>query len=205
MKIRGDFFLCTNWLAESARAWVSNTRWKIDEQWDCWTLCAKKNEGKNRGGEGTTPVTTACPEAGKEKCAKKRKKKKVLGALRTRRRKRKKKGFTLHALRSVSLDFKLFLTMFRRLFLVLISVYDSLWPLRINKLYLSVSRMKNQHVTLGVHWSTDLMSSLGMYSSVSVMTETDGLMRRQHAHACPWRDALTTLYGRGWGDTKAAP
>ena len=29
------------------------------------TLCAIKNEGKNRGGEGTTPVTTACPDAGK--------------------------------------------------------------------------------------------------------------------------------------------
>ena len=25
----------------------------------------KKIEGKSRGGEGTTPVTTACPEAGK--------------------------------------------------------------------------------------------------------------------------------------------
>ena len=28
-------------------------------------LCAIKIEGKNRGEEGTTPVTTACPEAGK--------------------------------------------------------------------------------------------------------------------------------------------
>ena len=36
---------------------------KIDEQWDCCTLCAIKIEGNNRGGEGTTPVTTACPEA----------------------------------------------------------------------------------------------------------------------------------------------
>ena len=34
------------------------------------TLCAIKNEGKNRGEEGTTPVTTACPEAGKSKCEK---------------------------------------------------------------------------------------------------------------------------------------
>ena len=25
-----------------------------------------RDKGKNRGGEGTTPVTTACPEAGKE-------------------------------------------------------------------------------------------------------------------------------------------
>ena len=58
-------FLCTNLLTENARAWVSNTRWKIDEQWDCWALCAIKIEGKNRGGEGTTPVTTACPQAGK--------------------------------------------------------------------------------------------------------------------------------------------
>ena len=32
-------------------------------------VCAMKIEGKNRGGEGTTPVTTACPEAGKVKCA----------------------------------------------------------------------------------------------------------------------------------------
>ena len=52
---------------KSARAWVSNnTRWKIDEQWDCWTLCAIKIEGNKRGGEGTTPVTTACPEAGRK-------------------------------------------------------------------------------------------------------------------------------------------
>ena len=35
-----------------------------------------KIEGKNRGGEGTTPVTTACPEeAGKWKCEEKKKKK----------------------------------------------------------------------------------------------------------------------------------
>ena len=55
-----------DWLAESARAWVSNTWWQIDQQWDCWTtLRAIKIEGKDRGGEGTTPVTTACPEAGK--------------------------------------------------------------------------------------------------------------------------------------------
>ena len=33
------------------------------------TLCAIKIEGKNRGEEGTTPVTTARPEAGKYKCA----------------------------------------------------------------------------------------------------------------------------------------
>ena len=51
-------------------------RWTIDEQWDCWTLCAIKVEGKNRGGEGMTPVTTACPEAGKWKCAEEKKKKK---------------------------------------------------------------------------------------------------------------------------------
>ena len=63
--IRGDLILCTNWLAERARAWVSNTRWKTDEQWDCRTLCVIKIEGKNRGEEGATPVTTACPEAGK--------------------------------------------------------------------------------------------------------------------------------------------
>ena len=31
-------------------------------------------EGKNQGEEGTTPVTTACPEAGKYKCVKKKEK-----------------------------------------------------------------------------------------------------------------------------------
>ena len=35
---------------------------KIDEQWECWTLCAIKIEGTYRGGKGTTPVTTSCPE-----------------------------------------------------------------------------------------------------------------------------------------------
>ena len=35
---------------------------KIDEQWEFWTLCATKNKGTYRGREGTTPVTTACPE-----------------------------------------------------------------------------------------------------------------------------------------------
>ena len=34
-----------------------------------------KIEGKNRGEEGTTPMTTAYPEAGKSKCEKKRRKK----------------------------------------------------------------------------------------------------------------------------------
>ena len=37
----------------------------------------KNIEGKNRGEEGTTPVTTACQEAGKYKCAKKKKKKNI--------------------------------------------------------------------------------------------------------------------------------
>ena len=45
-------FLVHNWLAECARAWVSNTRWKIDEQWDCWTLCTIKIEGKTGGETG---------------------------------------------------------------------------------------------------------------------------------------------------------
>ena len=30
----------------------------------------EKNEGKNRGEEGSTPVTTACPEAGEYMCVK---------------------------------------------------------------------------------------------------------------------------------------
>ena len=34
---------------------------KIDEEWECWTLCAITIEGMYRGREGTTPVTTACP------------------------------------------------------------------------------------------------------------------------------------------------
>ena len=32
---------------------------------------ATKIKGKSRGGEGTTPITTACPEAGKKMCGKK--------------------------------------------------------------------------------------------------------------------------------------
>ena len=60
-----EFFLAHKLTCGKRESWVSNTQWKIDEQWDCWTLCAIKNEAKNRGGEGTTPVTTACPEAGK--------------------------------------------------------------------------------------------------------------------------------------------
>ena len=35
---------------------------KIDDQWECWTLCAITNESTYRGGKGTTPVTTACPQ-----------------------------------------------------------------------------------------------------------------------------------------------
>ena len=42
-KFVGTFSCAQNWLAESARAWVSNTRWKIDEQWDCWTLMRDRN------------------------------------------------------------------------------------------------------------------------------------------------------------------
>ena len=34
----------------------------------------KKVKGNNRGEEGTTPVTTACPEAGKEDVSKNKKK-----------------------------------------------------------------------------------------------------------------------------------
>ena len=39
------------------------------------TLCAIKIEGKNRGEEGTAPVTTAYPEGGKQMCVKEEKKK----------------------------------------------------------------------------------------------------------------------------------
>ena len=45
---------------ESVR-YVATLDEKIDEEWDYRTLCAMKIEGKNRGGKGTTPVTTACP------------------------------------------------------------------------------------------------------------------------------------------------
>ena len=31
-------------------------------QWECLTLWATKNKSTYRGGEGTSPVTTACPE-----------------------------------------------------------------------------------------------------------------------------------------------
>ena len=47
---------------------------KVDEQWECWTLCEIKTEGTYRGEEGPTPETTACPEAGKVKARKKEKK-----------------------------------------------------------------------------------------------------------------------------------
>ena len=50
--LRWDFFLCTNWLAESARAWVSNSRWKIDEQWNMLNpMRDKKNWRQEPGGE----------------------------------------------------------------------------------------------------------------------------------------------------------
>ena len=76
-KFVGTFSCAQNWLAESARAWVSNTiRWKIDDQLDCWTLCAIKIEGKKRG-EGMTPMTTTLSRSWKVygKCAKKKRKK----------------------------------------------------------------------------------------------------------------------------------
>ena len=44
--------------------------------------CARKIEGKNRGGAGTTPVTTACPEAGKSMCVKQKNKQKIPGGTR---------------------------------------------------------------------------------------------------------------------------
>ena len=35
---------------------------KIDEQWECGTLCEKKiTKARTGGGDGMTPVTTACP------------------------------------------------------------------------------------------------------------------------------------------------
>ena len=49
------------------RLLATYTRWKIDEQWDCWTLCAIQIEGKNRGGEGTTPVTSGLSRSWKVK------------------------------------------------------------------------------------------------------------------------------------------
>ena len=33
-------------------------------------MCGIKLEGENRGGDGTAPLTTACPEAGEYKCEK---------------------------------------------------------------------------------------------------------------------------------------
>ena len=71
-----------NGLAESARAWVSNIRWKIDEQWDCWTLCAIKTEGKNRGGEKGRHLWPRLVQKLESKSVRKRKK----------RKKRKKKN-----------------------------------------------------------------------------------------------------------------
>ena len=64
MLVGRDFFLPKHWLAESAKAWVSYIQsMETNEQWrGSWTLYMRhKNEGTYRGGEGTTPVTTACP------------------------------------------------------------------------------------------------------------------------------------------------
>ena len=35
---------------------------KVDEQWENRAQCAIKTEGTYRGGGGTTPETTACPD-----------------------------------------------------------------------------------------------------------------------------------------------
>ena len=43
-------------------------------------ICAIKIEGREPGGEGTIPVATACPEAGKQKCGEKKETKKEGGA-----------------------------------------------------------------------------------------------------------------------------
>ena len=46
---------------------------KLDEQWECRILFGTKTEGTYRGGEGTTPETTACPQTGKVKVRQKKK------------------------------------------------------------------------------------------------------------------------------------
>ena len=59
---RTDFFLHKNWLAESARACVSNIRWKSTSSGNAELYARQKLKALTGGGEGTTPLTTACPE-----------------------------------------------------------------------------------------------------------------------------------------------
>ena len=59
---RRDFFLHKKMISGKRESVSQQHSMKIDEQWECWALCAIKIEGTCRGGEGTTPVTTACPE-----------------------------------------------------------------------------------------------------------------------------------------------
>ena len=59
---RPDFFLHKKIISGKRESVSWQHSMKIDEQWECLTLCAIKIEGTYRGGEETTPVTTACPE-----------------------------------------------------------------------------------------------------------------------------------------------
>ena len=57
------FFSCRACGKESARARILKNWMKMNEQWECWTLCATKTkEACLYGGrEAKTRVTTACP------------------------------------------------------------------------------------------------------------------------------------------------
>ena len=68
MHTREFLFLLKNWLAKSAKAWVSYIRWKSTSSGNAKPYAQQNNKGTYRGGEGWTPtcdlwpVTTACPE-----------------------------------------------------------------------------------------------------------------------------------------------
>ena len=60
---KGLFLHEMNWIVETARAWVSYIRWKSMSSENAEPyVCATRNKGTHRGGEGQTHVPTACPE-----------------------------------------------------------------------------------------------------------------------------------------------
>ena len=66
--IRRDFFLCTNGLAENARAWVSNIRWKSTSSGNAEPYALQKWKARTGGAKGRQhlwPQLVQSPEAGK--------------------------------------------------------------------------------------------------------------------------------------------
>ena len=67
--IRGDFLLRTNGLRKARERELATLDETLTSSGMAKTLCAIQIGGKNRGEEGTTHVTTACPESETWKCA----------------------------------------------------------------------------------------------------------------------------------------